>query len=96
MYAIRSYYVGLVFELPIIIFFLARMGVVDHLWLRKNRKFMIVVAFIVGAVLTPPDIFSQTALAVPFILLYEIGIWVAFLFGKKKGPQEEAVAEKEG
>jgi len=87
---------GLVFELPIIIFFLARMGVVDHLWLRKNRKFMVVVAFIVGAVLTPPDIFSQTALAVPFILLYEIGIWVAFFFGKKKATPEDAVAEKEG
>jgi len=86
---------GLVFELPIIIFFLARMGVVDHLWLRKNRKFMIVVAFVVGAVLTPPDVFSQTALAVPFILLYEIGIWVAFLFGKKKeAPEEEAAAEE--
>jgi len=79
---------GMVFELPIIIFFCARMGVVDHFWLRKNRKYMIVVAFIVGAMLTPPDVFSQTALAVPFILLYEIGIWIAFFFGKKKAAAE--------
>ncbi len=75
---------GLVFELPVVIFFLARMGIVDHIWLRKNRKYMVIVAFIVGAMLTPPDVFSQTALAVPFIILYEIGIWVAYFFGKRK------------
>jgi sec-independent protein translocase protein TatC len=81
---------GLVFELPIIIFFLARMGVVDHLWLRRNRKYALVTAFIVGAILTPPDVFSQTALAIPFILLYEVGIWLAFFFGKKKPAEETA------
>ncbi len=83
---------GLVFELPVVIFFLARMGVVDHLWLRRNRKYALITAFVIGAVLTPPDVFSQTALAVPFILLYEIGIWVAFFFGKKKksDPSETA------
>jgi sec-independent protein translocase protein TatC len=75
---------GLVFELPIVIFFLARMGVVDHLWLRGNRKYALVLAFIIGAILTPPDVFSQAALAIPFILLYEVGIWLAFFFGKKK------------
>ncbi len=86
---------GLVFELPVIIFFLARMGVVDHLWLRRNRKYTVVVAFIIGAMLTPPDVFSQTALAVPFVLLYEVGIWIAFFFGKKKvaeATEEEAPA----
>lgn len=75
---------GLVFELPVVIFFLARMGIVDHLWLRKRRKYAIVMAFVIGAVLTPPDVFSQTALAVPFVLLYEVGIWIAFFFGKRK------------
>ncbi|PLY02733.1 MAG: twin-arginine translocase subunit TatC [Desulfuromonas sp.] len=75
---------GLVFELPIIIFFLARLGVVDHLWLKRNRKFALLIAFVVGAMLTPPDILSQTALAVPFIILYEVGIIVARLFGKKR------------
>jgi len=90
---------GLVFELPVLIFFLARMGVVDHIWLRKNRKFAILVAFIVGATLTPPDVFSQTAIALPFIILYEVGILAARFFGKKKaepedGDEEEGVEAK--
>lgn len=75
---------GVVFELPIVIFFLARMGIVDHKWLAKNRKYMLVVAFIVGAVLTPPDVFSQCAVAFPFIALYEVGVLVARIFGKKR------------
>lgn len=80
---------GLVFELPIVIFFLARMGVVDYRWLAKNRKFALLAAFVVGAVLTPPDVFSQTAIALPFIILYEVGVWVARLFGKKKTAEKE-------
>jgi len=80
---------GLVFELPIVIFFLARLGIVDHKWLAKNRKFALLLAFVMGAVLTPPDIFSQASIAVPFIVLYEVGIIVARLFGKKKVVVEE-------
>jgi sec-independent protein translocase protein TatC len=80
---------GLVFELPIVIFFLARMGVVDYHWLARNRKFALLTAFLVGAVLTPPDVFSQAALALPFIILYEIGIWIARFFGKKPETEEE-------
>ena len=79
---------GLVFELPIIIFFLARLGVVDHLWLRRNRKYALLMAFVIGAVLTPPDVLSQTALAIPFIILYEVGIIVARLFGKAREEDE--------
>lgn len=79
---------GLVFELPIVIFFLARMGIVDHKWLAKNRKFALLMAFVLGAVLTPPDLFSQTSIALPFIVLYEVGIIVARLFGKKKVVEE--------
>ena len=75
---------GMVFELPIIIFFLARMGVVDYKWLAAKRKFALLMAFVIGAVLTPPDVFSQASIAIPFIILYEVGIIVARLFGKKK------------
>jgi len=82
---------GLVFELPIIIFFLARLGIVDHLWLRRHRKYAVLVAFVVGAMLTPPDVLSQTALAVPFLILYEVGIVVARLFGKPR----EALSDDE-
>jgi sec-independent protein translocase protein TatC len=80
---------GLVFELPIIIFFLARMGIVDHKWLAQKRKISILLAFVIGATLTPPDVFSQISIALPFIILYEIGIVVARLFGKKKSSEQE-------
>jgi len=84
---------GLVFELPVVIFFLARMGLVDYKMLARNRKFALLAAFVVGAVLTPPDVFSQTALALPFIALYEVGIIVARLFGKHREVAEEETGE---
>ena len=87
---------GLVFELPVVIFFLARMGVVDHKMLARNRKFALLAAFLIGAFLTPPDVFSQTALALPFIILYEIGIIIARMFGKRREPAtDEAAAEQD-
>ncbi|PLX77940.1 MAG: twin-arginine translocase subunit TatC [Desulfuromonas sp.] len=86
---------GLVFELPIVIFFLARMGLVDHQLLRRNRKVALLAAFVIGAVLTPPDVFSQTALALPFIVLYEISILVARFFGKARTGETEDVAADE-
>jgi len=75
---------GLVFELPIVIFFFARLGVVDYRWLARNRRYAFLLAFVFGALLTPPDIFSQISIALPFIALYEVGILTARLFGKKK------------
>jgi sec-independent protein translocase protein TatC len=76
---------GMIFELPVVIVLLARLGVVDHLWLRQHRKYMMIVAFVFGAIFTPgPDVFSQFALAVPFLILYEVGIIGARLFGKEK------------
>ncbi len=85
---------GLVFELPVVIFFLARMGIVDYKMLARNRKFALLAAFVVGAVLTPPDVFSQAALALPFIALYEVGIIVARLFGKRRSAEEEEDGEE--
>ena len=87
---------GMVFELPIIIFFLARMGVVDYKWLAKKRKIALLLAFVTGAVLTPPDVFSQASIAIPFIVLYEVGIIVARLFGKKKPEEEPELEEEDG
>jgi sec-independent protein translocase protein TatC len=75
---------GAVFELPIAITLLARMGVVSAKMLAKNRKYAILGAFIAGAILTPtPDIFNQTLMAGPLILLYEVGILSARLFGRR-------------
>lgn len=75
---------GITFELPIVIFFLGRMGVVDYAFLSRNRKYALLICFIVGAIFSPPDVVSQTVLAVPMFLLYEVGIWLTFFFGKKK------------
>lgn len=77
---------GISFELPIVIFFLARMGVVDYHFLARNRKYALLICFILGAIFSPPDILSQSLVAVPMFLLYELSIWLARFFGKKKLP----------
>jgi len=75
---------GLVFETPILIFFLARLGIVTPAFLMQKFKYAVVLSFIVAAVVTPtPDMVTQAALAIPMILLYLIGVVVAFLFAKK-------------
>jgi sec-independent protein translocase protein TatC len=77
---------GAVFETPILIFFLARLGIVTPAFLMRKFKYAIVLAFIVAAIVTPtPDMVTQTALAVPMIALYLLGVAIAYLFGKKKG-----------
>lgn len=76
---------GAVFELPIIILFFTRMGFVTPATLAKHRKYAILFAFILAAVLTPtPDIFNQTLMAVPMIVLYEVGILVSRIFVKRR------------
>ena len=79
---------GIVFELPIIILFLSRIGLVTHHQLRANRRIVIVAIFIVAAFLTPPDVVSQTLMAVPLLVLYEISIVIARIFGKKPAADE--------
>lgn len=75
---------GLVFETPILIFFLARLGIVTPAFLMQKFKYAVVLSFIIAAVVTPtPDMVTQAALAIPMIVLYLIGVAVAYLFGKK-------------
>jgi len=82
---------GAAFEVPIVVVVLARIGLVSIEQLRAFRSYFIVLAFIIAAVLTPPDIVSQLALAIPMVLLYEVGIWAAQLFIKHtQAPAEEA------
>jgi len=81
---------GAAFEVPIVVVVLARMGLVSIEKLRAFRSYFIVLAFIVAAVITPPDIVSQLALAIPMCLLYEAGIWAAQIFIKHtQAPAEE-------
>ena len=74
---------GAVFELPLIALFLTKLGVVTPALMRRYRKYAIVGAFILGAILTPPDVFTQVLMAGPLIILYEISIWASVLFWKK-------------
>ena len=71
---------GLAFEVPIAVVVLARLGLVSVDKLKSFRGYFIVAAFVIAAIVTPPDVVSQLALAVPMCLLYEIGIWAAQLF----------------
>nr|WP_279355650.1 twin-arginine translocase subunit TatC [Fundidesulfovibrio agrisoli] len=87
---------GIIFEMPVFIFFLARFGVVDHKWLRAKRRWAIVVFFVVAAVLTPtPDVVNQILMAAPMVILYEVGIWVAYFFGKRPTPPAEEQPEEQ-
>jgi sec-independent protein translocase protein TatC len=76
---------GVVFEMPVVITLLSMLGVVTPQFLSKNRKYAILINFIIAAVLTPtPDIVNQSLMAGPLIILYEVGIICARVFGKKK------------
>lgn len=75
---------GLVFELPIIAFFLTKIGVVTPAFMRKYRKHAIVVIFIIAAIITPPDVFSQTLVAIPLLILYEVSILISARVMKQK------------
>ncbi len=75
---------GVVFELPVFVLFLSRLGVIDAKTLSSQRKFAVLLIFVVAAILTPPDIVSQILMAGPLLLLYECSIIVARIFGKKK------------
>ena len=81
---------GAAFEVPVVVVVLARMGIVSLERLKGFRSYFIVLAFIVAAVITPPDIVSQLALAIPMVLLYELGIWAAQVFIRHtQAPAEE-------
>ena len=84
---------GLIFELPVLAFFLARFGLINAGMLKKARGYAYIAAFILAAVLTPPDVVSQLLMAGPLLLLYELSIWVVRIFGRG---QAEAKADGTG
>ncbi len=94
--SILSLYIafGLAFQVPIVVMLLARFGLVTIEKLKSFRGYFIVVAFVVAAVVTPPDVISQLALAIPMCILYEIGIWAAQIFIKHTQAPEEKSEEK--
>ena len=84
---------GLVFELPLVLTFLAKLGIVSVEFLKKNRKYALLLFFAGAAILTPPDVITQIMMALPLMVLYEISIIGARLFGKKKTPPKAAEQE---
>ncbi|HOW30594.1 MAG TPA: twin-arginine translocase subunit TatC [Bacteroidales bacterium] len=82
--------VGVVFELPVVVYVLAKIGIMSSSFLRKNRKYAFVIVLIVAAIITPPDVFSQIIVTMPLWLLYEVSILVA-----KRVEPKELTAESE-
>lgn len=81
---------GVVFELPIVAFFLTKIGIITPAFMRKYRKHAIVVIFIVAAIITPPDVFSQTLVAIPLLILYEVSIFISARVVKQKAKEHDA------
>ncbi len=75
---------GFIFELPIIIYFLTKVGLVTPQFLRKNRKYALVIVLILSAIITPPDIVSQIIVAVPIIILYQVSIFISKVVIKRQ------------
>lgn len=85
---------GAVFETPVLIVFLGLMGVVDSAFLKKGRRYFVVLAFIIAAILTPtPDVINQVLMAVPMLIFYELGIQILVIFEKKRKKREAAEAK---
>ena len=82
---------GLVFELPLVITFLAKLGMVSVSFLKKNRKYALLLFFVGAAILTPPDVVTQVMMALPLMVLYEISIIGARIFGKKTPEKDDNI-----
>lgn len=85
---------GVIFEMPLVLVFLGRIGVVSSKGLKKNRKYAILIMFVAGAMFTPPDVVTQIMMAVPLIILYEISIWMVVATEKKKAERRAAEEEE--
>jgi sec-independent protein translocase protein TatC len=79
---------GVVFELPLFVTFLAKLGIVNVRFLKAKRKYAILLFFVFASILTPPDVITQIMMAGPLILLYEVGILGARVFGKKEAKED--------
>jgi sec-independent protein translocase protein TatC len=82
-----TFSVGVVFELPILVFFLTKVGIITPMLMRRNRKFMIVVVLVVAAIITPPDVFSQLLVTFPLLGLYELSILVSARVYKRRSQE---------
>ena len=84
---------GLIFELPILIYFLTKIGLVTPQYLKKYRKFALVIVLTISAVITPPDIASQVIVAIPILILYEVSIFISKIVIKKERKKQKQNAK---
>jgi sec-independent protein translocase protein TatC len=89
---------GAIFQVPVVIFFLTKMGIVTPGFLRRKRPYAIVVILVLAAMLTPPDVLTQLLLALPLVVLFELGIWVSVLAVRERNgaPEQGAKAQDRG
>ena len=80
---------GLAFQLPLVMFFLAKVGLMSPNFLRRNRKYAIVIILILAGIITPPDVISQVICTIPLMILYEISIWLTAKVEKEKALEEK-------
>ena len=80
---------GLAFQMPLVIFFLSKIGLVSASFLRKNRRYAIVIILIIAAIITPPDVISQSVVTLPLWILYEISILLTLRVEKEKAKEEK-------
>lgn len=80
---------GLAFQLPLVMFFLAKVGLMSPVFLRRNRKYAIVIILILAGIITPPDVISQIICTIPLMLLYEISIWLTAKVQREKELEEK-------
>jgi sec-independent protein translocase protein TatC len=86
---------GLGFEMPVIILTLVRMGVLDYRMLKAARRYVIVIAFVMGAILTTPEVITQILMAIPLLVLYEISVWIAWYWERQDKKREQAAEAAE-
>jgi len=86
---------GLLFQLPVVVFFLTKVGLLTPAFMRKYRRHAIVIILIVGAIITPPDPLSQSLISLPLYLLYEISIFISAIEVRNKRKREEAQAKED-
>ena len=79
---------GIVFEMPVVALILSRIGILTPEYMRRVRRYAIIVIFVMGAIFTPPDPLSQLLMALPLLMLYEISIWVSKIFGRNRQRKE--------
>jgi sec-independent protein translocase protein TatC len=81
---------GLIFELPILVYFLSKVGIVTPSFMRKYRKHALIVILLVAGIITPPDIFSQIMVTIPMYLLFEVSIFISARIEKERNDRESA------